>query len=95
MKRLRIPAGRFPFRKLLAVIMMMALIELTLTGTRAAPSDSSPPPAGSDQIDLYDVDAMAARFSENQDFYQKLRDEGLAFYASQNPTPSPYDDNAR
>jgi hypothetical protein len=95
MKRLRKFAGSFPFKRLLAIIMMMALIGLAPTGTRATPSDSSAPLAGSDQIDLYDVDAMAARFSENKDFYQKLRDEGIAFYSSQNPTPSSYDDNAR
>jgi len=54
--------------------------------------NSSAQPA---QIELYDVDAMAARMAKDQDYYQKLRDELLAMYAKQNPRPAAYDDMAR
>jgi tetratricopeptide (TPR) repeat protein len=47
------------------------------------------------QIELYDVDAMAARMPANKDYYQKLRNDLLALYLSHHPTSSPYDDQAR
>ena len=38
-----------------------------------------------EKIELYDVDAMAARMPADRDFYAKVRDQALAAYSAQHP----------
>jgi hypothetical protein len=65
------------------------------TGIAALPAAPTPNPPQPTLIDLYDVDAMAARMPRDKDYYQKLRDDLLALYSSRHPAPAPYDDQAR
>lgn len=41
---------------------------------------------------LDDIDALAARMTKGHDLYVSIRDQALAAYAKQNPTPGTYDE---
>jgi tetratricopeptide (TPR) repeat protein len=81
-----------PTSRLLLCLLAAAWVALDASTAVGQPAAAPPQPA---PIDLYDVDAMAAHMPANNDYYQKLRDDLLALYSSQHPTPSPYDDQAR
>ncbi len=58
-------------------------------------SPTKDPTHVSPAVELYDVDAMAARMPKDKDYYAKVRDEALAYYAKKHPSSAPYDDEAK
>jgi len=58
-------------------------------------SSAATPAPEHPKIALYDVDAMAARMTKDKNYYSKVRDDALSFYARQHPASAPYNEEAK